>query len=379
MATKKSDLRPIQVLLDTGRFIELENHRPGGGNKDFFVGNDKGFAEHKKRIKGRVQDVAQGIRRNRAPGGFLQVRQREVALAKSHRPTDHLFSESNQFALVGAEHVGELLFQATPEALDRLASIIENKAELTPKLVRNKKTGAEEPRVSGYRSELGGIDEIRLHGPTDKIKFSAAEAVRWMSQPNVIGGYIVELFRPNPHINRRVVEQLVDGFRTGLNRLVGGLLIRPLLPSEPTAQFGQPGLAISIQLIREDRRVIELPFLADGRSMEMSESSLPSDMHDLQRDRTIQRHTELLDFLSGQALVRSVELPPTIESNPSSAGANLGPFILPEPADNVDYPVVAIIDGGISNKFPVGKWKVGDAGLVPKSDRDESMGLLLQV
>ena len=104
-----------------------------------------------------------------------------------------LFTASNHFALVGAEKVGELLFQATPQALDGLATIIETKAEETPRLVVNRKTGKEEPRVSGYRSELGGIEDIRLYDATDKVAFSAEEAVRWMRQENAIGGYIVEL------------------------------------------------------------------------------------------------------------------------------------------------------------------------------------------
>ena len=197
MAPKTSDLRPIQVFLDTKRFIELPEPQPfGGGSKDFFQGNDRAFAEHKSRLKARVENVADSLKRTKQPGGFIKVRQREEALAKSHRPINNLFSPSNRFALVGAEKVGELLFQATPSALDRLANIIETRAELTPRLAHNAKTGEAEPRVSGYRSELGGIDDIRLYDATDKVKFSAAEAVDWMRQPNVIGGYIVELSAP---------------------------------------------------------------------------------------------------------------------------------------------------------------------------------------
>src|SRR5258705_610037 len=121
MPKKNTDLRPIQVFLDTKRFIETEDPKPyGGGSKDFFEGNNRGFAEHKTKLKTRVENVAKSLRQQRQPGGFIKVRQREGAWAKSHRPTNHLFNESNQFALVGAERVGELLVQATPAALDRL-------------------------------------------------------------------------------------------------------------------------------------------------------------------------------------------------------------------------------------------------------------------
>ncbi|HVF88609.1 MAG TPA: hypothetical protein VNH22_00995 [Blastocatellia bacterium] len=87
MPKKKPDLRPIQVFLDTNRFIESEEPRPFGGSKDFFTGNDRGFAEHKTRLKIRVENVAKSLRQHKQPGGFIKVRQREGALAKSHRPT----------------------------------------------------------------------------------------------------------------------------------------------------------------------------------------------------------------------------------------------------------------------------------------------------
>ncbi len=373
------DLRPIQVFLDTRRFIEREEPQPfGGGSKDFFEGNNRGFAEHKAQIKKRIVSVAEGLRRSKQPGGFIKVQQREEALAKSHRPLGSLFTLSNRFALVGAESAGELLFQATPSALDRLANIIETKAELTPRLALNKKTGKEEPRVTGYRSELGGIEDVRLHGAVDRVKFSSEEAVRWMQQPNAIGGYIVELFRPDRSVSTSEIDALIRSFQQGLQHLEGGLLVRPFLPSTSTTQFGEPSLALSVQLISDEkRRFIDLPFLADGRGMEMSEASLPSEMRGVRSDLTPSRHAELLDFLAEQALVRSVELPPVLETTPMIGGANMGSVSLPEPAEGVDYPTVAIIDGGVTDSDPLNKWKVGDAGLVPPEDRDNAHGTFI--
>jgi hypothetical protein len=377
MADKPADQRPIQVFLDTKKFIELPAPQQfNGGSKDFFKDNDKGFAEHKTRIKSRVEAVATSLRRVKQPGGFIKVRQSEEALAKSHRPLGNLFSPSNRFALVGAEKVGELLFQATPAALDRLATIIETKAELTPRLVENKKTGKIEPRVSGYRSELGGIEDIRLYEASDKIAFSAEEAVRWMQQPNVIGGYIVELFRPDRAASPDAVDEMIAHFREGLERLGGGMLVRPFLPSTITTQFGEPSLALSVQLTAGDRRLIELPFLADGRSAVMAEASLPSVMRGVQGDLTPSRHAELLTFFAEQALVRSVELPPILETTPASGGASMGDMEIAGPAAGVDYPTVAIIDGGV-NVASLDQWKVGDAGLVPAADRDEVHGTFI--
>ena len=379
MSDTRPDLRPIQVFLDTKRFIEKEAPQPfGGGSKDFFEANDRGFAEHKSKIKKRVESVADSLRRTNQPGGFIKVQQREEALAKSHRPLGNLFTNSNRFSLVGAAGIGELLFQATPQALDRLANIIESKAELTPRIVQNKKTGKDEPRVSGYRSELGGIEDIRLYAPTDRVKFSSEEAVLWMQQPNVIGGYIVELFRPDRGIASAEVDVLVRNFRQGIERLRGGLLVRPILPSTSTMRFGEPSLAISIQLTADQtRRLIDLPFLVDGSSADMSEASLPTEMRGARGDLTVSRHGELLAFLAEQALVRSVELPPILETTPAMGGAALGPTTLPAPVTGVDYPVVAIIDGGVTDCELLNKWKIGDAGLVPENDRDENHGTFI--
>ena len=377
MADQSKDLRPIQVFLDAKRFIEVPEPQPfAGGSKDFYKGNNKGFVEHKTRLKSRVNAVASSLRRTKQPGGFIRVRQREEALAKSHRPMGSLFTPSNRFALVGAEKVGELVFQVTPQALEDLANIIETKAEETPRIVVNRTTGEKEPRVSGYRSEVGGIEDIRLYEATDKVSFSAEEAVRWMHQENVIGGYIVELFRPDRGISPREVDEMVGHFRESLVRLRGGLLVRPFLPSTQTTQFGEPSLAITIQLTGDGRRLIELPFTGDGRSMVMDEASLPAGMRGVRADLSVARHGELLALLAEQSLVRSVELPPMLETTPASGGANLGKFSVSAPAAGVDYPTLAIIDGGVS-LTALDKWKVADAGLVPIGDRDEAHGTFI--
>jgi hypothetical protein len=379
MAKTPRDVRPIQVFLDTQRFIEMEEPQPfGGGSKDFFAGNDKGFATHKTRIQARATSVADGIRRSGEPAGFVRVQQREVALAKSHRPLGSLFTEANNFSLVGVDGVGEMLFQATPSALDRLASIIATKAEETPLLKPNKsKDDALEPRASRYRSEVGGIDDIQLYGASDKIKFSAAEAVAWFNQPNIIGGYIVELFRPNRKVGGQSTDALIKRLRDSLEKLTGGLLIRPFLPSARTVQYGMPTLALSVQLLSENQRQIELPFLADGRASEMSESSLTESIRRSHADMSLSRHTELLNVLASQSLVRSIELPPTLETAPTTNKPPTRAASFSPPTGSSPYPVVGVIDGGVSSARSMGAWIVGDAGLVPTPDRDESHGTFI--
>jgi hypothetical protein len=373
-----ADLRPVQVILDTRRFIEKPPPEPRPrAAKDFFKDNDPAFAEHKKRMTSAMTNAAVALRATKQPAGFVRVRQRSDALAKSHRPMNALFTDSNGFSLVGADTAGELLFQATSDGLDRLARIVEKDAELTPKQVLNKKTQKVEPRVSPFRSELGGIDDLRLHAADDKVKFSAQQAIDWMRQDNVIGGYIVELFRPNWTSGREFTDRLVKTFGERLNGVQGGIIVRPFLPSDKTAAFGEPPLALSVQLTKGDMRHIELPFHADGTPAEMWESSLPTNLRRPQTDLDVARHQDLLSFLAEQSLVRSVELPPMLETTPASAGHVLGEAAIPPPTPNTPYPVVGIIDGGVSSAPTLAAWKKGDAGHVPASERDEHHGTFI--
>ena len=179
MAEQESVSRPIQVFLDTGQFISLRESRPGGGNRDFFSGDNPGFSRHKSAMRQRIRDASATLRREGQAAGFVIVQMREAALAKSYRPLNALFSRGNSFRLVGGGGIGEIFFQCTPDSLDRLDHRIEARAELEPRLVENEETGELEPRPSGYRSELGGIENIRLPAPTkwrpfpDLIEFAA--------------------------------------------------------------------------------------------------------------------------------------------------------------------------------------------------------------
>lgn len=107
------------------------------------------------------------------------------------------------------------------------------------------------------------------------MAFSAEEAVAWTRQPNVVGVYIVELFRPDAELGFEAVARLIKGFRAGLERIGRGMLGRPFLPSTQTAAGGPP-LALSVQLTGGGSgRLVELPFLPGGRVGEMSGTRLP--------------------------------------------------------------------------------------------------------
>jgi hypothetical protein len=134
-------------------------------------------------------------------------------------------------------------------------------------------------------------------------------------------------------------------------------------------------LALSIQLLNEPgQRLIELPFLRSGLSTDISEAALPMTMRRQHGDLTPSRHAALLDILAQQSLVRSVELPPVIETAPAAAPNGNRHITLSKPSNEADYPTVGIVDGGVGIGGGLDLWKAGDAGLVPANDRDESHG-----
>ena len=196
MAKHETVSRPIQVFLDIEQFITVpDSRRGGGGNKDFFKGNNRGFEHHKSEMRKKIQNVTETLRRRDQVAGIVIVQMRNDALAKSYRPLKALFSRSQSFVLVGGGRVGEMFFQCTPTALEQLDRRIEDRAECEPRVHEDKDSGNSSPRPSVYRSELGGIEDIRLPAEFDRISFSASEAYEWFRRPNTFGAYVVEIFQ----------------------------------------------------------------------------------------------------------------------------------------------------------------------------------------
>ncbi|MXY14919.1 MAG: hypothetical protein F4Y53_04450 [Proteobacteria bacterium] len=91
MVEQNNVSRPIQVFLDSGQFISLQESRQGGGNRDFFCGDNPGFTRHKAAVRQQIQDASIALRHNDQTAGFVIVQMREEALAKSYRPLNALF------------------------------------------------------------------------------------------------------------------------------------------------------------------------------------------------------------------------------------------------------------------------------------------------
>ncbi len=367
-------VRPVQVFLDTQRLIQVKARGTKGPNRDFFAGNNAGFSAHKGRLQSRIVDASKVLEANGDPAGFLLVQMREEGLGKSYRPLNAIFTAPNRFALVGGSDVGEMYFQVTPSALNRLHGILQERAEITPRVVVNKRTGEFEERVSAYRSELGAIEDIRLPTPADRLSFSAKEAVGWLDQENIIGGYIVELFQPDPRVTPHAVELMLQSFIRRLTSM-GGLAAAPF----GTRSLGsrRPTLALSIAL-RADRRIsLDFPSL-DG----LDEADEDADRSQLERERfepdlSIERHQALLDLLSSEPLVRRIELPLRIDPMDAKARGFGSSASIPTPKPGESYPVVGIVDAGVADIPALSPWRSGIAGVVSPEDRDEPHGTFI--
>jgi hypothetical protein len=356
--------RPIQVFLDTKQLIQIQRTGTRGPNRDFFEDNDAGFRRHKERILKSLNQARTALQERDDPAGFILVQMRQEGLGKSYRPLGALFTNSHGFALVGGGAIGQMYFQATPEALDELITLIEKKAEVTPKIIQNTKTGESEKRVSPYRSELGAIDDIRMPAPSDRLNFSAEEGVSWLGKENVIGGYVVELFQPEPRVAPEAVYAMLRRFESRLRHL-GGVHAIPFGARRGRAT----STALTVDLGSTSRDRIELPFQETALLQQSTEKKLPAHL-----DRSVSRHQALLDILSTEPLVRRIELPLRLEATPANSTGLATAADIPGPIHGQSYPVAGIIDAGVCSVPQLALWCAGSAGLIPPADRDEEHG-----
>lgn len=375
--------RPVQVLVDTKRFITVEEPRPPRGKRDFYAGDDKGFVRHKTRMRGRLLDIAEAMRSRGDPLGFIRVAMRDDALGKSYRPLGTLFRPAHGFAFVGTDRIGEMLFQATPGRLNELASIIDLRAEEMLRMVENEKTGQLEPRPSAYRAELGAISEIELHGSAERVSFSAEEAVHWFEQDGVIGNYIVELFRPHPGLARDAVRASVESFKRSLLQLPSGVRVRDFSAGAKSSELrvaGSPMVAMAIDLLADSRvKDVNHSLLGDApppRGQPRVER-LPLFRPSPERSENPSHHAALLEALAEQALVRSVDLAPIMESAPAGVGTTFRGARITPPTAGSSYPVVGVIDGGIKELKDLEQWCSGRAGLTAPEHRDTGHGTFI--
>jgi len=218
---------------------------------------------------------------------------------------------------------------------------------------------------------------VDLHGATDRVSFSAEEAVAWLKQPGVLGGYIVELFRPKADQAPDAIAAIVSKLHTALATLPSGVSVRPFLPTDNAPNFGEPPLTLVVQLLEDAKRKdIRFPLTLSVSTAEPARISA-NGQHIAPRDLTPAHHQAFLDRLSDQTLVRSVDLPPLVEATPESLAISIPKPAVGQPTPRHAYPIVGIIDGGVAPIPELLPWRAGDAGIVPPADRDERHGTFI--
>ncbi len=318
----------IQFVLNPRSFIGDKDLVNGfGPNKDFFVGKDDEFVSHKGYLVRSLADIGEASRRNAYSRiTYAKVKMRSDAIAKTHRPTKSIFAQNKRNFVVGGAGIGELLIEMHPGAIEKTEQAI-NRAE---------NVSREKP--SRARSEVSGIQSIQLYSSTDRVPFSLAEVRTWKEEGLVSNGYYVDTFHPLHLLLEQI--QISQDFRELL------LSFKNKLESLPYISYKElitPGFG--------------------GQVFVRIESESEED-YDI-------KNAELLDFLAEHPLVRKVTAAPSLSSFTASEGIGLDVDVT-APDDVSSFPIVGVIDNGISEVFD--GWKVYTWSELPDSYRVETHG-----
>lgn len=302
----------IQFVLNPRAFIGDKDLLNGfGPNKDFFVGNDNEFVAHKGNLVHGLESISEASCRNvYSRITYAKVKLRNDAIAKTHRPTKSLFTQNKRSYVVGGAGVGEMLIEMHPGSIETTIRAI-NRAE-----------DVSRERPSRARSEVGAIQSIQVYSAEDRVPFSLAEVTAWKEQGIVSNGYYVDIF----HSLRLLYEpmQISEDFKSLL------VSFKNKLDSFPYVEYKElrtPGYG--------------------GQVFVHIESDNDEDYE--------AKSAELLSFFAEHPLVRKVTAAPSLSSFTAAEGVGLDVDVT-APEDTSSYPVVGVIDNGISDVFD--GWKV---------------------
>lgn len=337
---------PVQIILNDADFLRAPEPGKGGGNKDFFENADVEFNAHKMQILQSIDAIILAVQASQyGPATFLKVQMREAALAKSYRPVSCLF-QKDQFPCVGADAVGTLYFRAPLIYLSDLRRRVEQ-AEQTVVINISKNTGLPYSAPSAARAEVGAIDNIEIAPIAAKRNFSTAAAMQMFSDPRTVSGYHIELFETP---SRNVIADDPLGHSALLNSLQKILLsFGPGTRTLLATKLGRTPV-LEFQLTRSDE-----PALVDnrlglaGRDVTVIARGGPVDL-------SSDRHENALTTLAGHPLVRAINPPIQLQLGsqdipaPQESGTSSGSHVaIPAPIQGASYPIVGVVDSGISN------------------------------
>ena len=342
---------PIQVVLNTNEYIEPAPTRVGGGrNKDFYYGRNDEFVTHRMNLVREVSEVGQVFMDNPYSAiGYAKVRLIKAAWAKSHRPENALFNDRHHCRIVGGMRRGELLVEMDGRHVGSLVQVM-NGAEIEDRWTTNRE-GERVLSPSRARSEVGAIEHIAPITGEDRCSISPQAMADWVQ--NRFGCLIVELFNMPRESNRGLSAEesrLYDSFRHGLESIVG-LQVGKVMIKDADA------LTMTIRSNAPTR----ISFTGPIHREEIDEPC--ADMN---------KYDNLIQFLRTHPLVKSVSLSPSIQSLLSSHRYDGTEHIDILTRDGDNYPIVGVVDNGISNVFS--DWTINRCTFIDPTDRDENHG-----
>lgn len=361
---------PVQIILNDQDFHQAPDPGQPPRNRDFFDGDDEGFARHKKALLASMDIIIAELQASsHGPLAYLRVQMRSEALAKSYRPVWWLFKR-DQFPSVGADAVGTLYFEAPLLYLPALRARIDA-AEATVETKYRQSDGEPYKAPTAARAEVGAIETFEIAPPERKRNFSVAAALSALDDPRAVSGYQVELFHsPTDAV---IADDPVG--RNALLRSLESLLIG----------LGQGARAFVHRSIGRTP-VLELqlttgaqPALIDNRSSPIG-GEITASVPLVAVDRSPERHEAALNALQQHPLVRAI-LPPVLlqiedEHRPIDSGLGLEllsmPLTIPKPATGAIYPIVGVIDSGVA--APLDDWVVGRFDYLSKGQFDAVHG-----
>lgn len=334
---------PVQIVLNSQKYVQRVIPTPGGKNTDFYAGRDEDFIAHKSRITGQIENLIETANFKDSPLVYAYVELQEAAWAKSHRPVRSLFP-SDKIRVLGANELGSIVVEIAATDIARIQSKILDAEEETNWVIN--KHNKKEARPSRARSEVGAIKEIRPYSASERRKFSVEQASKWLQDPRTGGAYYVETFASEllnenevPKNRLQLIHSLYAKFKNGLKNL---------------------GLPIEVSTTRSD--LFPYPLLV---------------IKFVQDSTNISNHKKLISFLDKHAAVKSILLPPVLQSSDMSA-TKAGKAYIPPPVPNQSYPVIGIIDTGVSQLPDINAWQVGSVDFLdPTSNQDTDHGTFI--
>lgn len=339
---------PVQVVLQTDQYMKLPEGGGGGGAKDFYEDRDAEFKRHKQQLLKQVESIRTVLSRTSSRQvGYIKVRLQSNALAKSHRPVDALFKPKS-LPLVGSGALGELYFEVTPDTLESVADAISSAENKVTK--RDKK---DKLKASAARSETGAIEDIVLPSLQDKRSFSLETAAEHFERWPGARYFTVELFVDEASLredsrSRTAAMAELRRFRKGLNGLSPDLKIW---------SSGDEWRDLHITTVQIPASVVK-------------SSRFDDTLHDV------------VDFLDSSPLVRRYMLGAVVTRGQQSARSAHAPspamkVTMPRPQPGVLYPIVGVVDAGISRDKSISAWSAGAVNFMREPDAERDHGTFI--